>query len=184
MKVIPTALPGVLILEPRIFSDDRGFFFESFAAQRYAEAGIDLVFVQDNVSRSRRDTLRGLHFQEPYAQGKLVFVTRGSVLDVAIDVRKGSPTFGKSVAVELSEENHRQLWIPPGFAHGFCVTSEIADFAYKCTAPYVPKAEQCIVWNDPELAIEWPCEKPLLSAKDAAAPRLRDAPVLPAYEEL
>ena len=184
MKVTQTKLPGVLLLEPRVFGDPRGFFFETFQAQRYAEAGIELPFVQDNLSRSKKDTLRGLHFQEPQGQGKLVCVVRGSVFDVAVDIRKGSPTFGQWVGFELSDENHRQLWVPPGFAHGFCVTSDEADFHYKCTSLYAPKAEHSVLWNDPELAIEWPTKSPLLSAKDLAAPRLKDAPVLPVFESL
>ncbi len=182
MKVTPTALPEVLLIEPKVFSDDRGFFFESFEARRYAESGIDLAFVQDNVSRSIRHTLRGLHFQEPYSQGKLVTVTRGSVVDVAVDVRHRSPNFGKWIAVELNDENHHQLWVPPGFAHGFCVTSDFADFSYKCSAPYVRQAEHGVLWNDPDIGIRWPTEAPLLSQKDAGAPRLKDAKLLPIYE--
>lgn len=183
MKVTQTELPGVLLLEPRAFGDERGFFLETFHAQRYAEAGIALPFVQDNLSHSVRHTLRGLHFQEPRAQGKLVMVTRGAVLDVAVDIRKGSPTFGQWAAVELSEQNRHQLWVPPGFAHGFCVISEVADFLYKCTEVYVPEADAGIAWNDPELAIPWPTQTPLLSKKDAAAPRLKDAPRLPSFGE-
>ncbi|ADO71342.1 dTDP-4-dehydrorhamnose 3,5-epimerase [Stigmatella aurantiaca] len=183
MKVLETAIPGVLLIEPKVFGDDRGFFLETFHAKRYADAGIPGPFVQDNYSRSARGTLRGLHFQEPQAQGKLVQVVAGAVYDVAVDVRRGSPTFGKWVGVELSAENRRQLWVPPGFAHGFCVTSEFADFQYKCTALYAPENERSILWNDPELAIPWPLSgAPKLSAKDAAAPRLKDAPLLPAYE--
>ena len=181
MNVVETALPGVLVIEPRVFGDARGFFFESFRADRYAKAGIGMPFVQDNVSRSARGTLRGLHFQEPTSQGKLVYVTRGSVFDVAVDVRRGSPQFGKWFGLELSEENHKQLWVPPGFAHGFCVTSEIADFAYKCTDFYAPEHERAIRWDDPELAIAWPVAEPILSPKDAAAPVLREAPVLPTF---
>lgn len=179
MKIEETSLPGVLIVEPRAFGDARGYFLESFQAERYAAAGIKADFVQDNVSRSARGTLRGLHFQEPKSQGKLVFVTRGSVFDVAVDVRKGSPHFGKWFGTELSDENHRQLWVPPGFAHGFCVTSETADFAYKCTDYYAPEYERSIRWDDPDLAITWPTREPSLSPKDAAAPLLRDAPLLP-----
>jgi dTDP-4-dehydrorhamnose 3,5-epimerase len=181
MKVIPAELPEVLIIEPRMHGDSRGFFFESFQAGRYAEAGVPGPFVQDNLSRSVRGTLRGLHFQEPRAQGKLVQVLRGSVFDVAVDVRRGSPTFGRWVAVELSEATPRQLWIPPGFAHGFCVLSESADFFYKCTELYAPEAERSIAWNDPAIGIRWPVSEPLLSAKDRVAPRLQDAPVLPQY---
>ncbi|MFL5345878.1 MAG: dTDP-4-dehydrorhamnose 3,5-epimerase [Hyalangium sp.] len=182
MKVIPTEIPGVLILEPKVFGDERGFFLETFHAKRYADAGIPGPFVQDNYSRSVKGTLRGLHFQEPQAQGKLVQVVAGAVYDVAVDVRKGSPTFGKWVGVELSSENKRQFWVPPGFAHGFCVLSESADFQYKCTALYAPENERAIIWNDPDLAIPWPISgAPKLSAKDAAAPRLKDAPVLTVY---
>ncbi|WNG36024.1 dTDP-4-dehydrorhamnose 3,5-epimerase [Archangium minus] len=181
MNVIKTELPGVLILEPKRFGDDRGFFMEMFHAKRYAEAGIPGPFVQDNFSRSVKGTLRGLHFQEPNAQGKLVQVLAGAVYDVAVDVRRGSPTFGKWVGVELSADNRRQLWVPEGFAHGFCVISESADFHYKCTDVYTPAAERGIAWNDPDLGIPWPVTSPLLSPKDAAAPRLKDAPLLPVY---
>jgi len=179
MKIEETPLPGVLVIQPRAFGDARGFFFESFHAERYAAAGIRGPFVQDNVSRSTRGTLRGLHFQEPKSQGKLVFVTRGSVFDVAVDVRRGSAHFGKWFGHELSDENHTQLWVPAGFAHGFCVTSEIADFAYKCTEFYAPENERAIRWNDPDIKIDWPIEGPTLSPKDAAAPLLRDATLLP-----
>lgn len=181
MKVTTTPLPGVLLIEPKTFGDDRGFFLETFHARRYAEAGLRLPFVQDNWSRSVKGTLRGLHFQEPRPQGKLVMVTRGAVFDVAVDVRRGSPHFGEWFGVELSEENRRQLWIPPGFAHGFCVTSEVADFLYKCTEVYVPEADAGILWNDPDLAIPWPISNPLLSKKDAALPRLKSAARLPSY---
>jgi dTDP-4-dehydrorhamnose 3,5-epimerase len=181
VKVTETELPGVLVLEPKRFGDDRGFFMEMFHARRYAEAGIAGPFVQDNFSRSVKGTLRGLHFQEPDAQGKLVQVLAGAVYDVAVDIRRGSPHFGRWVAVELSADNRRQLWVPPGFAHGFCVLSESADFHYKCTAFYAPASERGIAWNDPSLAIPWPVSAPLLSPKDAAAPRLADAPVLPVY---
>jgi dTDP-4-dehydrorhamnose 3,5-epimerase len=180
MNVEETSLPGVLVIRPRAFGDARGFFFESFHAERYEAAGITAPFVQDNVSRSARGILRGLHFQEPKSQGKLVFVTHGSVFDVAVDVRRGSPHFGKWFGLELSDENHAQLWVPPGFAHGFCVTSEIADFAYKCTEFYAPENERAIRWDDPDLAIDWPIKNPTLSPKDAAAPLLRDVPLLPA----
>jgi dTDP-4-dehydrorhamnose 3,5-epimerase len=182
MNVVTTPLPGVLVLEPKVFGDDRGFFLETFHAERYRAAGVPLAFVQDNWSRSARGTLRGLHFQQPNPQGKLVQVYRGAVFDVAVDVRRGSPTFGQWYGCELSEENKRQLWVPPGFAHGFCVTSETADFVYKCTSLYAPDSERGIAWNDPDLAIPWPASAPLLSKKDAAAPRLKDAPVLPRYE--
>jgi dTDP-4-dehydrorhamnose 3,5-epimerase len=181
MKITETALPGVLLIEPRAFSDDRGFFFESYRADRYAAVGIVGAFVQDNFSRSVRGTLRGLHFQEPNAQGKLVQVLCGAAYDVVVDVRRGSPTFGKWIAAELTGDAPKQLWIPPGFAHGFCATSETVDFHYKCTAEYSPEAERSIRWDDPALAIPWPQSHPLLSKKDEAAPLLADAPVLPTY---
>lgn len=181
MKVLETPLPGVLIVEPVVFGDDRGFFLETYHRERYVAAGIPGDFVQDNLSRSKRGTLRGLHFQEPHAQGKLVQVLRGSVLDVVVDIRQGSPTFGAWYATELSEENRRQMWVPTGFAHGFCVTSEIADFYYKCTDVYVREANRTILWNDPDIGITWPTSAPLLSPQDQSAPRLRDAPVLPRY---
>ena len=181
MKLVETALPGVVIVEPRVFGDDRGFFMETFHSKKYADAGIPGPFVQDNFSRSAKGILRGLHFQEPHGQGKLVQVLAGSVYDVAVDVRRGSPTFGRWTAVELSAENRRQLWVPPGFAHGFCVLSERADFFYKCTDFYSPTSERSIAWNDPALAIPWPLSAPLLSPKDAAAPCLKDAPVLPVF---
>ena len=177
MKVTPTALAGVLILEPKVFGDERGFFLESFNQQAFqAAAGNDIAFVQDNHSRSMQGVLRGLHYQrDPHAQGKLVRVTQGSVFDVAVDIREGSPTYGQWLGVELSGQNHRQLWIPPGLAHGFLVTSESADFLYKTTGYYRPEAEGCIRWDDPTLAISWPLNgrSPTISAKDAAAPLLR-----------
>ncbi|MGE0351091.1 dTDP-4-dehydrorhamnose 3,5-epimerase [Hydrogenophaga sp.] len=178
MKVTPTAIPDVLIIEPRVFGDERGFFLESFNQKAFNEAtGLDLNFVQDNHSRSAKGVLRGLHYQlPPHAQGKLVRVVRGSVFDVAVDIRKNSPTFGRWVGVELSEDNHRQFWIPAGFAHGFLVTSESADFLYKTTDYYAPDCERCIVWNDPTLAINWPTiVQPQLSAKDRSGRLLRDA---------
>jgi len=175
MKVIETALPGVLIIEPKVFGDTRGFFLETFQAERYREAGIELPFVQDNHSRSQRGVLRGLHFQKTKPQGKLVRVSRGAVYDVAVDVDASSPTFGKYVGVELSDDNHRQLWIPPGYAHGFCVLSEVADFEYKCTELYYPEDEGGVIWNDPDIGIPWPIAEPRLSAKDAQLPRLRPA---------
>ena len=183
MNIIETALPGVLILEPTVFGDERGFFMETYHAKRYAERGIDIDFVQDNLSQSVRGTLRGLHFQEPHGQGKLVQVIQGSVFDVAVDIRRGSPHFGRWVGVELSEHNKRQFWVPPGFAHGFCVTSESALFFYKCTDFYASECDRAIAWNDPDIDIRWPVEGPLLSARDAAAPRLKDAPVLPVYAQ-
>jgi dTDP-4-dehydrorhamnose 3,5-epimerase len=173
MNVLHTKLPGVLILEPRVFGDARGFFFESWSQERYAAAGLPPQFVQDNVSLSPRGVLRGLHLQWPHPQGKLVSVLRGEVYDVAVDVRAGSATFGEWVAVRLSDENKRQLWIPPGFAHGFQVLSEDALFSYKCTDYYHPELEATIAWNDPELAIDWPLAAPTLSAKDQAGVPLR-----------
>ena len=179
MHVTPTAIGGVLVIEPRVFGDERGFFLESFNQGAFdAAVGMPVAFVQDNHSRSARAVLRGLHCQvAPHAQGKLVRVTQGAVFDVAVDVRRGSPTFGRWVGVELSETNHRQLWLPPGMAHGFLVTSERADFLYKTTAYYAPEAERCIAWNDPAIAIAWPDlgRAPQLSARDAAAPLLADA---------
>lgn len=181
MKVTETALPGVLVIEPKVFTDDRGFFVETYQAERYGAHGIPTQFVQDNLSRSSRGTLRGLHFQEPNAQGKLVQVVRGEVFDVVVDVRRGSPTFGQWIGVTLDDKTLKQMWIPPGFAHGMCVTSETADFWYKCTTPYAPASERSLRWNDPQIAIRWPIDKPLLSKKDAEAPSLGEAPVLPAY---
>jgi len=172
MKVERTALPGVLILEPKVFGDARGFFMETWNRSRYAEAGLPGEFVQDNVSYSRHGVLRGLHYQSPRAQGKLVHVLEGEVFDVAVDVRVGSPTFGRWAGATLSAQNRRQLWIPPGFAHGFCVTGETALFCYKCTELYAPEHDGSILWNDPAIGIAWPLEHPTLSAKDAAAPPL------------
>jgi dTDP-4-dehydrorhamnose 3,5-epimerase len=179
MQVTPTAIPDVLLIEPRVFGDARGFFFESYNARAFAQAtGLNVSFVQDNHSRSARGVLRGLHYQIKQPQGKLVRVVRGSVYDVAVDLRRSSPTFGQWVGVELSEDNHRQLWIPPGFAHGFVVTSESADFLYKTTDYYAPAYERCIVWNDPALGIRWPLQgAPQLSAKDQAGLALAQAPV-------
>lgn len=174
MKVIETALPGVLIIEPKVFGDHRGFFLETFQVERYREAGISLPFVQDNHSRSQRGVLRGLHFQRSRPQGKLVSVGRGAVYDVAVDINPQSPTCGRFVGVELNDENHRQLWIPPGYAHGFCVLSEVADFQYKCTELYFPADEGGLIWNDPDVNIPWPLEAPQLSAKDQANPTLRE----------
>ena len=168
MKVTPTAIADVLIIEPRVFGDARGFFYESFNQQAFDKAtGLTLNFVQDNHSRSAKGVLRGLHYQVQQPQGKLVRVTRGAVFDVAVDIRKSSPSFGKWVGVELSEDNHRQLWVPPGLAHGFLVLSETADFLYKTTNYYAPEYERCIAWNDPAIGIDWPIEvSPSLSAKD------------------
>lgn len=173
MNVIETALAGVLIFEPKVFGDQRGFFLETFQSDRYREAGIELTFVQDNHSRSQRGVLRGLHFQRTRPQGKLVSVSQGSVYDVAVDINPESPTCGQFVGVELNDENHRQLWIPPGYAHGFCVLSDIADFQYKCTDLYYPQDEGGLIWNDPDVNIPWPIDLPKLSAKDQANPTLR-----------
>ncbi|AHE98560.1 dTDP-4-dehydrorhamnose 3,5-epimerase [Thioalkalivibrio paradoxus] len=169
MKVLETALPGVLLLEPQVFGDERGFFMETYHAERYAAAGIERAFVQDNVSRSGHGILRGLHLQHPHAQGKLVYVLEGEVFDVAVDARVGSPTFGHWVGALLSATNKRQLWVPEGFAHGFCVTSEHALFCYKCTDLYHPETELSIRWDDPALGIDWPVRQPRLSQKDAQA---------------
>lgn len=167
MKVTETSLPGVLLIEPRVFGDSRGFFLETFSAARYAEAGIPGPFVQDNWSHSCQGTLRGLHFQIRQPQGKLVQVMQGEIYDVAVDVRQDSPSFGKWVGVTLSAENKRQLWIPPGFAHGFAVISETADFVYKCTDSYAPEHERTLLWNDATVGVEWPLDaEPILSDKD------------------
>ncbi len=183
MNVIKTPIAGVVIIEPTRFGDTRGFFMETFQAERYAAAGITRPLLQDNLSRSSRAVLRGLHLQNPNSQGKLVTVLNGRVLDVAVDVRVGSPTFGKHVAVELNEDNRRQVWVPRGFAHGFLVLSETADFFYKVDAPYSPQDEIAIRWNDPALAIDWGLDAPILAARDAAAPPLADTKGLPAYEQ-
>lgn len=177
MKVTPTALPEVLIIEPKVFGDSRGFFFESFNAKNFREAtGLDVEFVQDNHSRSAKNVLRGLHYQIKQPQGKLVRVVRGAVFDVAVDIRKSSPNFGKWVGVELTEENHRQLWVPPGFAHGFLVLSDTADFLYKTTDYYAPEFERCLIWNDPEVGVEWPnTQLPALSSKDSFGQTLKEA---------
>src|SRR5215468_3850666 len=181
MKIIATELAEVKIIEPQLFGDQRGFFLESFQAKRYAEAGISRPFVQDNMSRSAYGVLRGLHLQNPLTQGKLVSVMRGRVLDVAVDVRIGSPNFGRHVAVELSEDNRRQLWVPRGFAHGFVVLSETADFFYKCDELYSPSDEIAIRHNDPAIGIDWGIETPNLSARDAQAPLLAEVSRLPEY---
>ena len=174
MKVTPTAIPEVLIIEPKVFGDARGFFFESFNQKAFNDAtGLDVNFVQDNHSRSAKGVLRGLHYQVQQPQGKLVRVVRGAVFDVAVDIRKSSPTFGKWVGIELSEDNHKQLWVPPGFAHGFMALSDGADVLYKTTNSYAPEHERCIAWNDPDLAIDWPRDlQPLLSPRDSNAPLL------------
>ena len=175
MKCIHSKLNGCVIIEPSVFGDERGFFLETFQAFRYGqEAGIDLPFVQDNHSRSSRGVLRGLHFQKTKPQGKLVRVVRGEVYDVAVDIRKGSATFGEWEGIILSEDNKKQFWVPPGFAHGFVVLSNIADFEYKCTDYYDPSDEGSILWSDPDLNIPWPIANPVLSAKDESAKRLVD----------
>jgi dTDP-4-dehydrorhamnose 3,5-epimerase len=172
------------LIKPQVFGDERGYFQETFNAERYAAAGIGVTFVQDNLSRSRQGTLRGLHLQHPHAQGKLVSVIEGEVFDVAVDVRVGSPTFGRFVAALISAQNHHQLYVPPGFAHGFCVTSESALFSYKCSDLYHPECELGIAWNDPQLAIPWPVENPLVGAKDQKNLPLAhiDPAKLPRYE--
>lgn len=172
MNVIETSIPGVLIIEPKVFGDSRGYFMETYNLDRYRELGIQEEFVQDNLSYSRKGILRGLHYQRPMEQGKLVQVLEGVVYDVAVDVRRASPTFGKWTSVELSSENKKQFYVPRGFAHGFVVLSDIALFSYKCTDFYNPQGEQSIAWNDPDLGIPWPCNEPLLSDKDRRGKRL------------
>ncbi|MCK9816469.1 dTDP-4-dehydrorhamnose 3,5-epimerase [Pseudomonas sp. MAFF 302046] len=181
MNVTPTQLPDVLIIEPKVFGDERGFFYESFNAKAFNEAtGLETQFVQDNHSRSQKGVLRGLHYQVQNTQGKLVRVIAGEVLDVAVDIRRSSPHFGQWVAVRLSAENHRQLWVPEGFAHGFVVLSESAEFLYKTTDYYTPSAERCIRWDDPTLAIDWQLDgSPQLSAKDQAGKTLAEADLFP-----
>lgn len=182
MKITPTKIPEVLLVEPDIYGDTRGFFMETWHREVYAEKGLDVDFVQDNHSRSGRGVLRGLHYQLENAQGKLVRVVTGTVFDVAVDVRRGSPYFGQWVGVELSEANNAQLYVPPGFAHGFCVISESADFLYKCTDFYAPQHEYSILWNDPDIGIEWPALDHLISEKDRQGRLLKDATdVLPTY---
>ncbi len=170
MKVIPTAIPDVLIIEPKVFGDERGFFYESFNARAFQKAtGLDVQFVQDNHSKSEKNVLRGLHYQIQHPQGKLVRVIAGEVFDVAVDIRKSSPNFGKWVGFTLSATNKQMAWIPPGFAHGFCVTSETAEFLYKTTDYWYPEYERCLLWNDPQLAVHWPIDgMPILAAKDAS----------------
>jgi dTDP-4-dehydrorhamnose 3,5-epimerase len=174
MKTVQTSLDGVLLLEPLLFGDDRGYFLESYNEKTYLEAGIDARFIQTNVSRSARGVMRGLHYQWPSPQGKLVTAVEGEVYDVAVDVRLGSPTFGKWEGFMLTAENHRHLWIPEGFAHGFCVLSSFATFIYQCTSFYNATADRSVRWNDGSIGIDWPVEKPLLSPKDAQAPFLTD----------
>lgn len=174
MNIKETKLTGVLILEPKVFTDDRGYFLETWNNTRYEQAGIPGPFVQDNISFSKKGILRGLHFQYPQSQGKLIQVLSGEVVDVVVDIRVGSPTYGQWIGEVLSESNHRQMYVPPGFAHGYCVTSEAALFSYKCTDFYNPATEHGIVWNDPDIGIEWPIAQPVLSPKDAVYPRLKD----------
>lgn len=174
MKFVATELPDVVRVEPDVYRDSRGFFLETYQAAKYAEGGITATFVQDNHSLSGRGTLRGLHVQQERPQGKLVRVSRGEVFDVAVDIRRGSPTFGKFTTLLISEQNFLQLWVPPGFAHGFCVTSETAEFQYKCTDFYDPADEFTIAWDDPDIGIPWPVTEPSLSAKDTGAARLKD----------
>ena len=185
MQIIETELPGVILIEPKIFGDSRGFFLETYHDSRYQQVGIPGPFVQDNHSRSSRGVLRGLHFQLKHPQGKLVSVARGEVFDVAVDVRHGSPTFGQWFGTVLSEDNHHQLYIPPGYAHGFCVLSETADFLYKCTDYYLPEDEGGVIWNDPDIAIQWPMSSPTLSDKDSKNPGLAEltAALLPKYTD-
>ena len=185
MTIIATDLPGVLLLEPKVFGDGRGFFIEIWQAARYHESGMPEHFVQDNHSRSRRGVLRGMHYQLKQSQGKLVWVTRGAVYDVAVDIRRGSPSFGRWYGCVLDDIDHRQLYISPGFAHGFCVLSEEADFFYKCTDYYHPASECGIAWDDPAIGIEWPLQDVALSVRDQANPRLADQAVenLPIYAE-
>lgn len=185
MKVTETQIPDVLVIEPKVFGDERGFFLETWQQGRYAEHGIAREFVQDNMASSRRGVLRGLHVQHPCAQGKLVQVVAGEVFDVAVDIRRGSPWFGKWAGVRLSGDNRRQIWVPPGFAHGYCVLSDDAVFAYKCTDFYHPENEFAVRWNDPAIAIDWPLERePILSDKDGNARPLGDIPLelLPFYD--
>jgi dTDP-4-dehydrorhamnose 3,5-epimerase len=182
LKLLPTPLPGVLLVEPRVFRDERGFFLEVWNAGEFAAQGLEVAFVQDNHSQSRQGTLRGLHVQLPRSQGKLVRCTEGAIFDVAVDIRRGSPTYASWYGVELSAENFRELWVPPDFAHGFCVLSERAQVEYKCTELYDPAADLAIAWDDPAIGIEWPVAAPVLSAKDRAARPLQElADRLPRY---
>jgi dTDP-4-dehydrorhamnose 3,5-epimerase len=175
MKVTPTELPSVLLLDSRVFHDDRGFFVETFSTAEIRGTGLPETFAQDNHSRSMRGVLRGLHYQLKRPQGKLVHVARGRIFDVAVDIRRGSATFGRWTGIELSDENLSSLWIPGGFAHGFCVLSDVADVIYKCTTLYDPADDRGIAWNDPEIGIKWPVESPIVSEKDSAHPRLSAA---------
>ena len=182
MEFEPTAIPEVVLIRPKVFGDPRGYFFESWEERKFAAAGLDVKFVQDNHSRSARNILRGLHYQVQQPQGKLVRVVTGAVFDVVVDIRRSSPTFGRWVGATLTEENHHMLWVPPGFAHGFVVLSESADFLYRCTDFWAPPHERAIAWNDPDLNIAWPLpegSQPILSAKDAVAKSFRDAEYFP-----
>lgn len=179
MKIFPTGIPGPMVIEPRVFGDQRGFFMETWNADAFAKAGLNMAFVQDNHSRSQKGVLRGLHFQNPGPQGKLVRVIRGAVFDVAVDLRWSSPNFGRWVGVELSAQNQRMFWVPEGFAHGFLTLEDDTDFLYKCTAPYAPQSEHSLAWNDPAVAIEWPLDgiEPIVSPKDAGGLSLANVPV-------
>ena len=185
MKILPSSIPEILIIEASVFQDERGFFMETYQQRRYTEAGIESIFVQDNLSRSVRGTLRGLHYQVKHAQAKLIQVIEGTIFDVALDIRRGSPYFGQWTSAHLSDENKRQLFLPEGFAHGFCVLSESAQVVYKCTDFYTAEDEGGVLWSDPTLAIAWPISEPLLSEKDSLLPCLADIPPerLPVYEE-
>ena len=187
MEVEQTSLPGVLLIKPKVFGDARGFFLETYSASRYQAAGIEAEFVQDNSSRSSKGVLRGLHYQLQYPQGKLVSVNRGEVFDVAVDIRMGSPTFGQWYGVVLNDTNHHQLYVPPGFAHGFVVMSDVVDFSYKCTDYYHPDDEQGVRWDDPVINIQWPIKTPVMSEKDRVNPLLESQVTnkcLPDYERL
>jgi dTDP-4-dehydrorhamnose 3,5-epimerase len=179
VKFTETSLPGVILIQPRVFGDARGFFMETYRADLFKAHGIDATFVQDNHSRSARGVLRGLHYQEPFPQGKLVRCTRGALFDVAVDIRRGSPSFGKWYSTTLSEENKAMLWVPPGFAHGFCALTDDSELVYKTTETYRPEHDRVILWNDPEIGIDWPIAEPILSPKDAAAAPLHAAASLP-----
>ena len=174
IKVTETSLPGVLIVEPRVFDDDRGFFMESFNSRDFSDAGLPSTFVQDNHSRSTRGVLRGLHYQYPKWQGKLVRAIVGAIFDVAVDIRHESPQFGEWFGLELSAENRKQLYVPPGFAHGFCVLSDVSEMTYKCTSLYEPADDASVLWNDPDIGIQWPIPEPILSSKDIEASRLKN----------
>jgi dTDP-4-dehydrorhamnose 3,5-epimerase len=185
MKILSSSLPEILIIEPSVFQDERGFFMETYQQRRYTEAGIESIFVQDNLSRSVHGTLRGLHYQVKHVQAKLIQVIEGTIFDVALDIRRGAPSYGQWTSIHLSADNKRQLFVPQGFAHGFCVLSESAQVVYKCTDYYAAEDEGGVLWSDPELAIDWPIETPILSDKDSRLPCLADVPLerLPLYKE-